>query len=235
MNENVKKLSDLSERFLFSMSKCGVNGYQMAKEHVINSQSTLTKIKQGIQEPSKKMIDLYCEKYNVNKAWLYTGEGNMLNDVAEKPETPLEIVPAAKSNSCDGIPVYNIDATCGTDYRDIDFTDENVIGCVSLPSIRKGAVVIRANGDSMVPIIHDGDFVVIRQIHSWEDLFYGQIYLLLLDEYRMIKFVRRYEPDEDNYIILRSENPKYDDIKLAKNKIRKLFIVENILSVKAQL
>ena len=48
----------------------------------------------------------------------------------------------------------------------------------------------------------------------------------------MIKRIRRYEQDEDNYIILRSENVKYDDIKLHKSKIRKLFVVENILSVK---
>ena len=51
----------------------------------------------------------------------------------------------------------------------------------------------------------------------------------------MIKYISRYEQDETNYIILRSENPLYDDIKLHKNKIRKLFVVENVLSVKTQL
>lgn len=225
----------LNEFHLYLKSR-GYGGRNVFEQEIGKKPGYLTTaLKKGTGIGSDVLANLTDKFPQLNMRWLITGEGNMLNDVAEKPETPLEIVPAAKSNSCDGIPVYNIDATCGTDYRDIDFTDENVIGCVSLPSIRKGAVVIRANGDSMVPIIHDGDFVVIRQIHSWEDLFYGQIYLLLLDEYRMIKFVRRYEPDEDNYIILRSENPKYDDIKLQKNKIRKLFIVENILSVKAQL
>lgn len=87
----------------------------------------------------------------------------------------------------------------------------------------------------MEPCIFDGNMVVIREIHNLEDIFYGQMYLILLDEYRMIKYIRRYEPDEENYIILRSENPKYDDIKLHKGKIRKMFIVENILSVKTQL
>ena len=51
----------------------------------------------------------------------------------------------------------------------------------------------------------------------------------------MIKYIRRYEKDEDNYIILRSENKEYDDIRLHKSKIIKLFIVENILSVKTQI
>ena len=134
-----------------------------------------------------------------------------------------------------GTLVYNIDATCGTDLREMAFTQENVIGSVDLPGISKDSKIIRANGDSMEPRIYDGNMVVIREIHNWEDVFYGQIYLILLDEYRMIKYIRRYEPDETNYIILRSENAAYDDIKLRKDKIRRLFIVENILSVRTQL
>ena len=51
----------------------------------------------------------------------------------------------------------------------------------------------------------------------------------------MIKYVRKYEQDEDHYFLLRSANPNYDDITMRKDKIRKLFIVENILSVKIQL
>lgn len=34
---------------------------------------------------------------------------------------------------------------------------------------------------------------------------------------------------------IQDENPAYDDIRLNKGKIRKLFIVENILAVRAQL
>ena len=87
----------------------------------------------------------------------------------------------------------------------------------------------------MEPKIYDGSRIVIREIMNWSDIFYGQIYLIVMDEYRMIKYIRRYEQDEDNYIILRSENKEYDDIKLNKKKIRKLFIVENILYVKTQI
>ena len=140
-----------------------------------------------------------------------------------------------KEGVFNGTLVYDIDATCGTDSRNIEFTEDRVIGSVDLPEISKTAKIVTVNGDSMEPIIHDGNRVVIRQIFNWEDIFYGQIYLILLDEYRMIKYIRRYEPDEENYVFLRSENPKYDDIKLHKSKIRKLFIIENILSVKTQI
>ena len=131
--------------------------------------------------------------------------------------------------------VYDIDATCGMDNREIDFAEDRIIGSVNLPEISKTAKIVTANGDSMEPVIYNGNRVVIREIFNWEDIFYGQIYLILLDEYRMIKYIRRYEQDEKNYIILRSENSRYDDIKLHKSKIRKLFIVENILSVKTQI
>ena len=31
----------------------------------------------GWQKPTKKATDLFCQKYDVSAAWLYTGEGNM--------------------------------------------------------------------------------------------------------------------------------------------------------------
>ena len=138
-------------------------------------------------------------------------------------------------SSFSGTLVYDTDATCGMDNREIEFAEDRIIGSVNLPEISKTAKIVTANGDSMEPVIYNGNRVVIREIFNWEDIFYGQIYLILLDEYRMIKYIRRYEQDEKNYIILRSENSRYDDIKLHKSKIRKLFIVENILSVKTQI
>ena len=138
-------------------------------------------------------------------------------------------------SSFSGTLVYDIDATSGMDNREIEFAEDRIIGSVNLPEISKTAKIVTANGDSMEPVIYNGNRVVIREIFNWEDIFYGQIYLILLDEYRMIKYIRRYEQDEKNYIILRSENSRYDDIKLHKSKIRKLFIVENILSVKTQI
>ena len=140
-----------------------------------------------------------------------------------------------KEGDYSGTLVYDIDATCGMENREIDFANEDIIGSINLPYISKKSVIIRANGDSMQPKICDGDLVAIREIFSWDDVYYGQIYMILLDEYRMIKYIRRCAEDEEHYIILRSENDNYDDIKLHKSKIRKLFLVENILSIKNQL
>ena len=160
---------------------------------------------------------------------------NNLTSQNENQETIAINSNDIKAYKCEGTPVYNIDGTCGMNERDFNLANEQIIGYVDLPEIKKSSVIIRANGDSMEPVINDGDRVVIREIHNFDDIFYGQKYVVLTEEYRMIKYIRRYEPDEDNYIILRSENSKYDDIKLGKGKIRKLFIIENIISIKNQI
>lgn len=206
----------------------GLNAAQFATKIGVKTNQSIYDILKGRTKTfSTSMVNKILSCYpEINKVWLLTDDdGDMLT--TEKQEESKKNV--------DATPVYDIDATCGTQYRDIIFTEDTIIGHVSLPGINKDSCIVRANGDSMEPKIYDGNMVVIREIKSWQDIFYGQMYLILLDEYRMIKYIRRYEPDEENYIILRSENPKYDDIKLHKNKIRKLFIVENILAIKTQL
>ena len=130
-----------------------------------------------------------------------------------------------------GTPVYDIDATCGDLSRPIVFTDEHIIGHVSLPNVSPNAVIVRANGDSMEPHINDGDWIAVREVFNFNELYYGQVYLVITEELRLLKYLRKDE-DEQNYILLRSENDRYDDIRLAKSSIRSLFIVENVLSLK---
>ena len=106
-----------------------------------------------------------------------------------------------------------------------------MIGSIDAPEINPDSKIIFATGDSMLPLIASGDRVVIRKIESWDYFNYGQVYLIITNEYRLIKRVRRHPKDADNLILLRSENPNYDDIDLPKREIIHLFIVENILSI----
>ena len=106
-----------------------------------------------------------------------------MNKVHIQKEDTLKISTSdIKEGDYSGTLVYDMDATCGTDDRDIYFTQEDIIGSVNLPGINKESKIIRANGDSMEPKVYDGNMVVIREIHNWDDIFYGQMYLILIDE-----------------------------------------------------
>ena len=53
--------------------------------------------------------------------------------------------------------------------------------------------------------------------------------MVVLDDYRMVKYLRKHL-DFDK-VILRSENPMYDDMELPRSAIRKLFFVDNIIHI----
>lgn len=194
------------------------------------SNSYIQNISKGISNDVLNRISIQYPELNTN--WLLTGIGEMLQS-AERNEKSISVPQTAVSTKQrKGALIYDIDATCGLSGRDIEFTDEKVIGSIDAPEINPDSKIIFATGDSMLPLIASGDRVVIRKIESWDYFNYGQVYLIITNEYRLIKRVRRHPKDSDNLILLRSENPDYDDIDLPKREIIHLFIVENILSIK---
>lgn len=223
-------MDGVKERLLSFIKDIGIEK-SVFERTVGLSNGFIDKVTDNVRSKSLTAISNAYPQLNID--WVKTGVGEPTIPIQDKVVQVYS--DDIKEDVYTGTLVYDVDATCGTDVRNIDFTDDNIIGSVDLPEISKSSRIIRANGDSMEPKIHDGNRIVIREIMSWDDIFYGQIYLIIMDEYRMIKYIRKYEHDEENFIILRSENKEYDDIKLHKSKIRKLFIVENILSVKNQL
>lgn len=194
------------------------------------SNGAVSKMGDGTRRSTLEKISNYYPELNSN--WLLTGVGEMLQNEERKEKSISVNQTAISTKQRKGALIYDIDATCGLSGRDIEFTDEKVIGSIDAPEINPDSKIIFATGDSMLPLIASGDRVVIRKIESWDYFNYGQVYLIITNEYRLIKRVRRHPKDADNLILLRSENPDYDDIDLPKREIIHLFIVENILSIK---
>ena len=51
------------------------------------SRSVINNIERGVTEPSDVFLNHLCVVYNVNRAWLETGEGEMFAPVSEQDET----------------------------------------------------------------------------------------------------------------------------------------------------
>lgn len=128
-----------------------------------------------------------------------------------------------------GIPVYDIDVTAGAMPLERLLTEDRIVGMVSLPQINPSDVIVRVNGDSMTPVIRDGGYIAIRPITDPSIIFWGQIYVVLLDDYRMVKYLRRC-PGDPGMVLLRSANEAYDDIEVRREDIRRLFIVDAVLN-----
>lgn len=168
------------------------------------------------------LINRIAVDMGVSKNWLATGHGIPYPKVSDSDI----------ASTVAGIPVYDIDVTAGSAELTRQFTSEHIIGSMNLPGVNPGCAVVRVSGDSMEPEIGNGSYVAIRPISDMSCIFWGQIYVIVLDDFRMVKHLRRH-PDP-GMVILRSTNPAYDDMEIPLKKIRKLYVVETILNLRTQ-
>ena len=127
-----------------------------------------------------------------------------------------------------GIPLYDIDATAGYTELSSMFTDDRIIGYLQLPHANPDDVLVRVSGESMMPQVKDGSYIAIRPINPSAPIFWGQMYLVLMDDYRMVKVLRRHEnPDK---IILHSYNPDFDDMEVDRSEIRQIYIIDAVFN-----
>lgn len=159
---NKAGLSDLTLRFLKQMQELNLTGYQLKKDGVIGNEATLTKIKQGLQQPSRKTLDKFCDVYNLNKVWLLTGEGEMLKKDVEATEKP-------RINYKQGVPYYNVDFIGGFEIVENERT-VNPEYLIDFKPYAKATCWCNISGHSMEPEINSGDIIALRRIEDFSFL-----------------------------------------------------------------
>lgn len=197
------------------LEKSGLTSHAYAQSVHIDPSAFAKKLKGSLPVTNNDLDKL--EKFGkISKDWLLTGEGSMLSE----PSTP---------SPRSAVPVYDVDVTCGlTEPR--TYADMPLEGYIDIPSISKDAIIVKSHGDSMLPTVHDGDYVAIRRIDTWDYIMFGNIYVVELPDYRAMKRIRK--GSDEAHVVLRSDNDDYDDVEVPKADIRSLWVVENIISIK---
>lgn len=187
--------------------------------------SNLSKILSERAPVTDGFLNRIVVNLGVSKQWLAQGD-----DVPFPRGEHARVVEcgSAAGKVGKGAPVYDVDASAGAVAFCRSFTDERIIGRLDIPEIDPRNPVLHVRGDSMMPRINNGSYLSIREINPKSPIFWGQIYVIVLDDYLLVKYVRRH-PDADK-IILHSANPAYDDMEISRSQVRKLFIVERILN-----
>ena len=127
------------------------------------------------------------------------------------------------------VPYYDIDVTAGnvTLYSG----SEEVTDYYSVPKeISDVDFCFKVRGDSMYDKILPGAIVFVKEINDVSVIEYGQVFIIITAEQRMVKYVRRHPTKPEDMVLLRSHNNHYDDIDLMKNKITKLLLVKGYLN-----
>lgn len=177
---------------------------------------------------NKIVVDL-----GVSKQWLKDGSdipfprprhATTIPDPGIDTATPA----AATTPTGRGIAVYDIDVTAGCAELSRMLTVDRIIGYVDLPQLNPDCLIVRVSGDSMKPAIPNGSFIAIRPVPAHGVIFWGQIYVVVTESYRMVKYLRRHT--DPAIVILHSDNPDYDDIEMPRRDIQTLYLVETIIN-----
>ena len=219
---------DIIDRIKYLISQKNVSQAEFARYLSIDP-SNLSKHLCGRLPISDVLINKIVVEMNVSRDWLkygidvpYSKDAGQVTEVLNGGQLEL-----AKR----GVPVYDIDVTAGCEELSMMFTDERINGYISLPRISPDSLIVRVSGNSMCPEIADGGFIAIRPIKSLDTIFWGHIYVVVTEDYRLVKYVRRH-PSDDSFIVLHSANPDYDDMEIKRKSVLNLFYVEAILNCK---
>ena len=170
----------------------------------------------------------------ISKEWLIEGKGEKHKTTTTSNSKTITLpTNIIRATATEGAKVYDIDVTAGPSGRSLMFSSEQVIGSINVPFINPENYIVKVSGDSMSPVINNGDMLAIREVKNLNLIFWGQIYVVLLDDYRMVKYIRKHNNPE--FVILKSANKDYDDIEIPRDEIRALFVVENIIRFDSRL
>lgn len=213
------------ERLKHIMASRRLTQVQMARM-LETDPGNLSKYLSGRLPVSQSLINRVVVNMGVSKEWLCNG-----SDVPyPKPSHAVAIESGHKADirAGGGVPIYDVDVTAGYGPLDRMLTVDRIIGSVNLPQLPPDCSLVRVSGDSMTPRVPDGAYIAVRPLSDISTIFWGQIYVIVMDEYRMVKIMRRHT--DPARVILHSVNPDYDDMEVRRSDIRAIYIVEAIIN-----
>lgn len=224
---DTQKNAEIIARIKYLMKEMGVRQVQFAQRIGVDT-SNLSKYLNGHMPLSDSLLNRIVVNLGVNKQWLLNGTDLPFAKTSGAVSSEVQDEAAA------GTPVYDVDATAGmTSGRNELFASENIVGWVNLPNMSRDCRIVRVSGDSMAPVIMDGDFIAVREMSNPDQIYWGQIYVVQLDDFRLVKYVRRHS--DPNMVVLRSENPNYDDMDVRRSDIHGMLLVQHVLHLNTRI
>ena len=189
----------------------------------------LSRILNGRTPFSDAMINRIVVNLGVSKDWLLYGTDvafpkNVVRDIEIFETEPSRVM----ARVGEGAPVYDIDVTAGYSELSSMFTQDRIVGYLQLPQVNPKNVVVHVSGESMTPQIPNGSLISIRPLSVEAPIFWGQTYLVILEDYRMVKVLRRHK--DPDMVILHSNNPAFDDMEIKRKDIKGLYIVDAVIN-----
>lgn len=186
------------------------NVNSFAKEIGLNRAERLYQIKRGNYAISKNLASTISEHFpNINEAWLITGEGNMLKDA---------------SDAFCKIPLFNV----SLEEFNTDLSQMSVAHELEIPILSGSDFAVINEGEAMSPEIEHASVVFVKEVEKSAVIF-GDIYLVVSEHIKIIRFVRDMEGNKWRLVAKNTDD--YDDIIVDQDSVIAVYKVKGVLSM----
>lgn len=214
----------MAERLKLIRKELGVTQEVLARKLGIGK-SALSMIETGKAALSERNKNILVQELNVNPDWLDTGNGDMF--LTQPDYTPF-LLRTDHTVSRQSVPLYNVEATAGLVPLFVDKANQKPVDYINIPNLPKCDGAVYIVGDSMYPLLKSGDIVLYKQLNDFNDIFWGDMYLLSIDidgeEYITVKYIQKSE--KMGCVKLVSQNPHHADKDVELSKIRAIAFVK---------
>ena len=175
-------LQGVAKRFVQATEELRISGARLFRDGIVKNEQVLSKIKNGYQKLPKNSIQLFCKKYGVSAAWLYTGDGNMLLNRGDALELQQREVSDEKL-------LYNTDFDSCLDSDGQPISTGNEIA-ISFPMAGDFDFMCINTDKSLAPIIMPADIIALKKYSTWEKYIPGDfICVVVTKEFKVLRKV----------------------------------------------
>lgn len=180
---------------------------------------------------------IYTKCENVDLNWLLTGESNVSSFKSSTEISPITVIPS--NDNFVRIPVVDISVAAGTGYCNSDYIEE--VECISMPHtmIKNDCtyLCVRVKGQSMIPSIMDGGYLIIRLLDrsEWDSIRDNYVYVVSDTEGKA--YVKRLKNRlrQHGFVVCMSDNVEkqhYPNFNLYQENLNTIWYAEWYFSAK---
>jgi phage repressor protein C with HTH and peptisase S24 domain len=206
------KIDALMERIL---DATGISSQsELARELEIN-RSGITHARNNNKIPDKWVVKLY-KKFGLNPQWIESGIGNVFINIKSDNDVEFKYIPKVAARLSAGTGSFESEENI-TDY--LSFQTKWLAGKGAANSM----VAMEVFGQSMEPVIREGDTVLIDQ--SQNRIIAGTIYAVGVEDTILIKRLEKH-PDK---LVLSSDNKSYEPIYIKREETDMVRIIGKVI------
>ena len=193
-------------------------------------------IRAYLNPTDKRVIDYHqarsvCREYAINESYLIDGEGTPFGfDVPKKAKTAFEV----PTNVLGNILYTTVQAFAGSgvDVNEGSSAEDNQY--FGVPGMSgSGLVAFPIEGNSMEPVINDGDLIICRELQSLHEIKENEIYAVKSNGSLWVKYVKRIFNDRGRITglkLISANSLEFDPFSEEVNEYTRLYKVESRIS-----